>query len=200
MDESKRRTIQTYQDKATELAAYFDTVGLREPDIARAFSFISSKNPRVVEIGCGNGRDAAIILKYTKNYLGFDISEGMIKLARKSNPSGSFIVADVENYDFEKNIDIVFTFASLLHSPRESVKTIFERIYSALNPGGIVAILLKQAPYEAIPKEDAFGWRMFYYYEPKDILELAGDSFTQVSLEQQPSGNTSWFSMILRKR
>ena len=86
----------------------------RVSDIDETFNLFSKSNPSVLEIGCGNGRDAAEICKRTNKYLGLDIAEKFIEIARQKVPQGRFEIADVETYDFPQNLDIVFAFASPL--------------------------------------------------------------------------------------
>lgn len=195
----REETIQTYRTSAPALAAYFDGIGSRKADVDRAFSFIRGENLRVVEIGCGNGRDAGDILAHTDHYLGFDISEGMIELARATNPAGRFEVADLRTYVFPHDIDLVFAFASLLHSDREKVRNLLSRVHRALPPNGIVYISLKEGAYREIVKEDAHGVRVFFLYTPNEIRALAGTGYRTVYEDMQTVGHTRWFTIALQK-
>lgn len=56
--DKKNQTILTYNESATSLAKKFDELGARISDIEEAFALIQKDNPFVLEIGCGNGRDA----------------------------------------------------------------------------------------------------------------------------------------------
>jgi trans-aconitate methyltransferase len=85
-------------------------------------------------------QDAVEIFKYTDNYLGIDISKNLIELAQQKIPKGDFKIADIENYDFPKNIDVIFAFASLIHVPKDSLKEILGKAYSSLNDGGIIRL------------------------------------------------------------
>lgn len=77
-------------------------IGARVGDIEQVFSYIQKSSPKVIEIGCGNGRDAREILTHTSEYLGIDVSGGMIRLAKEDLPEAheKFIVADVESFEF----------------------------------------------------------------------------------------------------
>ena len=65
----KQQTIETYNATAENMAKKFSDIGTRVEDIIQVFSYIQKDIPKVVEIGCGNGRDASEILKHTPNYL-----------------------------------------------------------------------------------------------------------------------------------
>ena len=199
----RQETINTYNKSAKGLAEHFRGIGLRTKDIDLAIK-LSNKldNPFVVEIGCGDGRDAKEILKRTNNYIGFDISKELIKLANKNVPKAHFEVEDALNYKYPRNIDVVFAFASLLHLNKEEIKNVLKKIHTALCPGGIFFISLKlRAEYTEEIKEDKYGKRLFYYYNSEIITDLAGVGYEAVSTHKSSVvGSTSnWFEIALRK-
>lgn len=195
----RERTIDTYRKSAAALAAHFNAIGSRKADIDRAFSFLRKQNPKVIEIGCGNGRDAETILAHALDYAGFDVSEEMIELARARNPTGRFEVADLATYTFPEGTDLVFAFASLLHSCREEVRNVLGRIRRALHPGGVVYLSLKHGVHQEVVKKDAHGVRLFFLYTPADIRECAGDGYRMMYQDIQTIGHTRWCTIALQK-
>lgn len=200
MDPLKAQTVDTYNASAETIAEKFDRMGSRIADVRKAFSYVTAEKPRVVEIGCGNGRDAEAVLQCTDSYVGFDISEKMIELARQKVPHATFEVADTETYAFPKGTDVVLSFASLLHSPKEAVRSILANVRASLNDGGIILLSLKEADaYREEIVTDDFGTRTFYLYTPAVIEELAGDGYEKVFEDHQDKGIWKWFTLILRK-
>jgi tRNA G46 methylase TrmB len=62
--DKKNETIQTYDENAESMARKFNNIGVREEDLERFFDLVENKDsPSVIEIGCGNGREAEEILK-----------------------------------------------------------------------------------------------------------------------------------------
>lgn len=176
MMDKKQQTIDTYNRSASQMAIKFNNIGARVEDIEEVFALIKKANPFVLEIGCGNGRDATEIVKRTNNYLGVDIAEEFIKIARENVPQGRFEVRDIEAYDLPEGLDIVFAFASLIHTPKEKLMKIIDKIYNSLNTDGIVFLSMKYSDqYSEVIKEDEFGSRTFYLYSKKDVEELGKD-------------------------
>jgi SAM-dependent methyltransferase len=201
MTDWRQKTVDTYNRSAKELAEYFQGIGPRNHDIEKGFELIGNiSNPKVLEIGCGDGRDAKEIIKHTSNFIGFDISNSFIELARKNAPKGVFEVADAVNFKYQEGLDLVFAFASLLHLDKNEVQEVLSKVGRALGKKGIFFISLKYMPsYTEQIKQDQFGERLFYFYSPEIIKQLAGDAFESVFEDRQVIGKTEWFTIALRK-
>lgn len=195
----KEETIAAYNGGASQLAAKFNSVGPRTKDIKKAFSYVSKTNPKVLELGCGNGRDAAEILKYTNDYLGIDISEKMIAIARAHIPNGYFQISDIEEYSFPENVDIIFAFASLLHSNKGKVREIFRKASSALAENGIFFISLKFGKYHKEVKQEDIGSRTFYFYTPQKLDKFRPAKLRLVYQDVQQLRGQKWFTVIYKK-
>ncbi len=201
MRSTRQETIDTYNKSARELAEYFNGIGPRVKYIEKAFELAGNPvHPRVVEIGCGNGRDAKEIIHRSTYYQGSDISEEFIKLAQDNIPEADFIVADAVTIRFPENLDIVFAFASLLHLDKSEVRTVLQNAAKALRQGGIFYASLKYRPeYAEEIKEDRFGQRQFYFYNADVIAELAGEQYKVASTWREVIGHTDWFEIALER-
>lgn len=199
----QKQNIKVYNDSAAEIAAYFSGIGSRVEDIERGFQLAEkTKGARAVEIGCGDGRDAAEIIKRAGWYEGIDPSEGFLEIARHKNQGASFVLADALSYSYPADIDIAFAFAfaSLLHINRNDMRIALEKTYEALRPGGVFYISLKEKDeYAEEVKEDKYGKRMFYYYNISLIQEIAGDLFHTAFHERRQISDTKWFTIALKK-
>ncbi len=91
----------------------------------------------VLEIGCGSGYGASLLNTLSpKSYIGLDVMEEQIALARKAYPQFEFCVQDATDlHSFaEASLDVVIIFGVLHHIP-DWRKTIDE-IARVLKPGG----------------------------------------------------------------
>jgi trans-aconitate methyltransferase len=195
-------TIKTYDESAVALADYFKGIGTRKLYIDLAFKLIDNKeHAKVVEIGCGDGRDAMEITQRTNDYVGFDPSSGMIELAKKRLPKTLFKIDDALTFNYPKNVDLVFAFASLLHVDIKDFGEIIIRLAHSIKSGGLLYISLKESTcYEEKIKEDQFGKRMFYYYSVPDIWALSKQYFDPVVEIHEIIGKTNWIELGLRRK
>jgi SAM-dependent methyltransferase len=197
----QNQTTNYYNTHAEALKAKYETNGPRVEDVKRGFGLIEKKdNPFVLEIGCAHGREAKEIIKYTNRYLGTDVSQGFIDLARKDVPDAAFKLVEMDTYDFPEGIDIVFAFASLLHASREQMASILKRAHAVMNPGGVFYLSLKLGEYKEYLMTDKLGDRVFYYYEPKDIITLASGLYETVYEDVQHLRGQEWFTIALKKK
>jgi len=154
---------------------------------------------RILEIGCGSGRDAQELYRRAGSYLGLDISPELVELARNKVSDARFEVADVMQYSFPSDLDAVFAFASLIHLDREDMKEILSRVAAALNPGGVLMLSMKRGEYRRVVKEDDFGVRIFYLHTPELIESLVPSNLEKVWTGQENLRGQDWFEIIFRK-
>ena len=197
----KKQNIKVYDESAEEIAAYFQGIGSRVEDIERGLALTGKADAiKVIEVGCGDGRDAKEIIKRASQYIGIDPSEGLLRIAKDNNPTGTFILADALSYSYPAQQDIIFAFASLLHVNRNDLSLVFKKVKDSLRTGGIFYISLKERPeYIEEIKEDKYGQRMFYYYNPSIIAEISDGSLESLYEHRHTIGNTDWFTIALKK-
>lgn len=194
-------TIATYDKAAKAYADKFNGIGSRESDIAHAISLWGgSRRPHVMEWGCGNGRDAAAILRYADTYMGIDASKEMIALARVQVPRALFEVADMNTCDIPNGIDIVFAFASLLHCSKDQIQTLLERTHERLGTGGIVYISLKHGSYHGRIVTDEHGPRTFYFYDEEDMHSMTARLYDMVHYNAHVHNGVDWLTCAIKKK
>lgn len=96
----------------------------------------------VVDLGCGSGVLAQELVRARYRVIGIDISEEMIRIARKRAPAAEFRIASV----FEAEIPPCSAVTSIgeclnyLADPRNdggALPRLFDRVYKVLDPGGV---------------------------------------------------------------
>lgn len=80
-----------------------------DPDLVYIIEWLRlPSNTRVLDMGCGNGKNTTYLETKKFKLCGFDISEKAISVAKKRVPSGKFIVADVVHLPYaDKYFDAV---------------------------------------------------------------------------------------------
>ncbi len=120
---------------------------------------------RILDVGCGSGRDLLWFNRRGYETIGFEASPGLAALAR-SHSESPVIEGDFETFDFSTlSADAILLIGALVHLPRHRMPEVLERITRALSPGGHVLITLKRGDGDFT---DGHG-RRFYLWRRSDL-------------------------------
>ncbi len=93
---------------------------------------------RLVDLGCGNGRDAAVFCHRGIEAWGIDLSEEEIAMARSKHPNCRFEVGDAEQFDFvDCSIGALFMINVVHYLDKHRA---LKEAHRVLQPGGFFLI------------------------------------------------------------
>lgn len=163
---------------------------------------------KILDIGCGAGRDAEMMTQAGLDCVGIDFSEGMLKQARQRVKDGNFRQMDFYNLDFlDNSFDAFWASASFLHVPKNEIKLVLNEAKRILKPGGfgLVAVKEKTDTEEKLIRQEKYGGiaRYFAFYtqtEFADILKQCGFKINNfyIKIENDPL-KTRWLCFVVKK-
>lgn len=110
----------------------------REPaDILNKFIKEFPKSAKILDIGCGEGRNSVYLDSLGFNVTGIDISESAIRLAQSKDSKCSFYCMDALNITLDKKFDVIIDFGLFHFMPYEFREDYTSNIYNMLVDGGI---------------------------------------------------------------
>jgi ubiquinone/menaquinone biosynthesis C-methylase UbiE len=174
MDEEVEKTIKAYNETVEEY--YKNTKGLKSSiEAAHKFAAILPKNARILDAGCGPGRDAQIFAEKGFKVVGIDLAEKMIEFAKKLVPKAEFKVMDFRKLDFEDNsFDAIWFSAALLNVKKEDAAKTLSEMHRVLKPGGLMFLKVKKGKGEGWQKDKRYGdnvRKYFSYYSQEEIKQ-----------------------------
>lgn len=198
MNEHEIKNIQ-YYDSNAELFKN-STIDANMNGLCDTFLSFLSPGARILDLGCGTGRDSLYFSKKGFSVLPVDGSKEMCRLATEI----SGIMAEqicFEDLEFDQEFDAVWACASLLHVDRDELPVILQKINRALKPSGLFYMSFK---YGNTQRES--NGRYFTDMTEKDISYLCnsatGFSIVRVDVSEdvrQERKGERWLNIIARK-
>ena len=131
-----------YDEKYTSEDSYW---GNLPSSMARIFfqKHLSGSDLKLLDIGCGEGRDSIFFAQNGYQVTGFDASEVGVKKsieqAKGLNLSIHFFQADINQYRLETNFDVIFSSGALHYIPSDLREAIIANYKQYTNVGGLHA-------------------------------------------------------------
>jgi ubiquinone/menaquinone biosynthesis C-methylase UbiE len=131
---------------------------------------------KILDIGCGTGKDAALFLSAGYEYAGIDASDGMLAIARQALPQADFRKLDMREIGKEfasKSFDGFWAAASLFHVPKKDIADVLRQIALVVKSGGMGLIVLKEGDGEEVKRGNIIkGERFFALYRQGEFAKI----------------------------
>jgi len=165
-------TLKTYDLIAKDYAKN----GLNAAPKLEEAIFIKLLTPgqRILDIGCGFGRNLKTFLKYGLDVYGFDGSKELLKIAKIQAPNAKLKLLDLrDRLPYQANFfDAIWARNSLHHLEPKDLNQALAELKRILRPNGIIFIEWKEGKGATITKEEkAFGKERFYNLLSKEEVE-----------------------------
>jgi 2-polyprenyl-3-methyl-5-hydroxy-6-metoxy-1,4-benzoquinol methylase len=178
---------------------YKETVNLNMNELYQEFTRNLSDWAKILDAGCGSGRDTLAFLKMGYQVDAFDASFEMVKLVAKRTG------LDVQQKRFEEiesvnHYDGIWCCASLLHVPFLHLPKTMLKLAKALKPGGIWYVSFKHGK-----KEREKDGRHFTDLNKQSLKQLVSQ-IKNVNIfkmwitdDARPKRSDKWLNAILKK-
>ncbi|MCZ8076937.1 MAG: class I SAM-dependent methyltransferase [Paucibacter sp.] len=179
--------------------SYFEkTIDVQMDHLYRPFLKLVRSSGRILDVGCGSGRDVKKFRSLGYEAFGIDQSPELVALA-SAHIGPYFSIARAETYKGDVPFDAVWACASLLHLPREELLSAIENLASLLNPRGIFFASVQAGTGDGV---QADGRRYTYYSaaEFEDTLRRAGFLVLEswITKDAMRANGPSWVNVLAR--
>jgi ubiquinone/menaquinone biosynthesis C-methylase UbiE len=185
-DLTLRSAEQSPQQIARDLAATYNSIA--EIYDAKTFQFGAAEHSqydslvkrlkdshsgRVVDFGCGPGRDVPYWSARGFEYVGVDVSQKFLDIARRRSPEQTFVAGDFASVDLPPNsAALAIHNSSLQHVPRASLDAVLRKAFETLEPGGIFYAHYRSGTGESLSISTEYGTpisRFIALYTPSEM-------------------------------
>lgn len=199
LTDSELKTIRYYDENAEYY--YAQTVGLDLCHLYAPFMTHIPDGGRILDAGCGSGRDSLYFKRHGYSVTAFDASKAMVRFS--SELIGQAVLhLTFDEIAFEKEFDGVWACASLLHVPRSKAAETITRLANALKGGGVLYVSLKRSSGQQVMKG-----RTYTFYDEASLsvllrnigtLELIGPWGSQDTRADR--GGEEWINVLAKRR
>ena len=191
------KTIDYYNKYAEEFTAStfeVDMESLYQPFLAEL-----SEGARILDVGCGSGRDTLAFKNKGYQVDAIDYSEELVKKASRLTGIPIKLKSFYEVDDYEA-YDGIWACASLLHCERSRLAEVLEKMVQALKPNGVIYMSFKYGDSD----RDQDGRQFTDLDENQaDALLEQFDNVQQikqwVTLDQRPDRQEKWLNLLWKK-
>ncbi len=173
-------TVKTYE----RIARKYHSIHKNPQEIAwlldRFLKMVKGK--KVLDIGCGNGRDTKYMSEKGFDVTGIDLSSNMLKIAEKFAPKAKFYRMDMRKIGFkDKSFDGLWALSSFMHIPKSQAYQTLEEFRRVLKDDGIMLVSVPEGKGEKFVKKESYeggknfllstGWESSKAYLRKLVLK-----------------------------
>ena len=191
------KTIDYYNKHAEEFTTStfeVDMKSLYQPFLAEL-----PEGARILDVGCGSGRDTLAFKNKGYQLDAIDYSEELVKKATRLTGIPIKLKSFYEVDDYEA-YDGIWACASLLHCERTRLKEVIGKLVSALKPNGVLYMSFKYGNGDR--QKDG---RQFTDLDEVQAKALLGqfDRVQQIqqwiTIDQRPERQEKWLNLIWKK-
>ncbi|AVH48971.1 class I SAM-dependent methyltransferase [Acinetobacter sp. SWBY1] len=191
------KTIDYYNKHAEEFTAStfeVDMESLYQPFLAELL-----EGARILDVGCGSGRDTLAFKNKGYQVDAIDYSEELVKKASRLTGIPIKLKSFYEVDDYEA-YDGIWACASLLHCERTRLKEVIGKLVSALKPNGVLYMSFKYGNGDR--QKDGRQFTDLDEAQANDLLEQF-DNVQQIqqwiTVDQRPDRQEKWLNLIWKK-
>jgi SAM-dependent methyltransferase len=200
----------TIQDKKKLYNTYASLYQKRTSDFTKLISldyqifFNNLPGKKILDVGCGPGRDSSVFKKRGFQPLCLDISEEMLKLCRAKGLKT--LQMNIEKLAIGKNrFDGIWSYTCFTTIPKNKVwKILNTRIHKAIKKDGLLFLGLIEGDFEGWKKPDQ-KYALARYtsrYQTKEVIEKLQKKFQLVYFRRisfEESGRNTYLNFLFKK-
>jgi 2-polyprenyl-3-methyl-5-hydroxy-6-metoxy-1,4-benzoquinol methylase len=182
--------------------AYFQaTVSLDMASVQRRFLSRLTPGARILDAGCGSGRDTVAFKQQGFLVEAFDASPKMARLASKYSKQTCSVMR-FQDLPFDGVFDAVWSCAALVHVPKRDIELVLRKLSASLKPNGIAYFSFIVGEGERTLADG----RLYNSYSMESLRHLVGKTtaLKEVDCWESPSSSPSthsapWLHFIGKK-
>lgn len=193
------QTIQYYNKNADVF--YNSTVNADMSNLYQTFLAHINIGEKILDFGCGSGRDSRYFLEQGYRVTSIDGSEQLCKKA--SQLTGQEVLClNFKDIKFKNEFHGIWACASVLHIPEDEISHVMNKMNTALKRGGVIYVSFKYGDFSGERNgryfTDMTQEKFVKFVSVVDGLELVESFITEDVRKNRDS--EQWLNAILKKK
>lgn len=199
------KTIKYYEENANSLTSRYESADV--PEVQQLLLQTFENNSKLLEIGCGSGRDASFMTKNYFDVTAIDGSKNMIEEAKKVHPELSqklFHKTLPNDLEFNQTFDGIYSIATLMHLSKNDLEKTILKIHDLLNQNG--KFLMSVSLFRDDVDENGYDEKgrfflVLSFEEWIEILENLGFKIldTKTNSDGLGRGGIEWLTLVTQR-
>ena len=191
------KTIDYYNKYAEEFTAStfeVDMESLYQPFLAEL-----PEGARILDVGCGSGRDTLAFKKKGYQVDAIDYSEELVKKASRLTGIPIKLKSFYEVDDYEA-YDGIWACASLLHCERTRLKEVIGKLLSALKPNGVLYMSFKYS--NADREKEGRSFTDLNEQQAHELIKQIDQALLLqqwITIDKRPDRTQEWLNILIKK-
>jgi len=205
-EEKIKETIKSYDLYANQ---YHENVKELAPSkYLNLFTNYLDRNAKILDLGCGSGRDSAIFSQMGFQVVGVDLSIELLRIAKSTAPNVHFIKKDIRFLDFEDfSFNGIWASAILLHIHKSEIPSLIDSLYRILVNEGVLYLSVKKGQGDEFVPDIRYGdsaYKYWSYFSQEDLSNLLVKSGfillkSEISNTNSSYSTNPWINIICQK-
>ena len=198
-----QQTVNYYSENAQAVAARYESV---VSSLSKSFEDVFKACSKLLDIGCGSGRDLAFLAKLGHDCFGIDATPEFVELSQKLHPElkGKIAHCALPNFDlpFGGEFDGILCSAVLMHIPEDQLVPAALSIKSCLKKSGQLLYSVPCKRLDLVTENRDANGRLFIPDQSdrlQIIFEQLGFILTSkwVTVDSMGRDSVEWISVLM---
>ena len=187
-------TLDYYDENSEEYSER--TLGADVSELRGRFLSHVPDGGRILDLGCGSGRDTAFFLGAGYEVVAVDGSAGMCRVASRNAgiPVRRLLFSQL---DYVEEFDGVWACSSLLHVPSSELPSIIPLVRRSLRPGGVLHVSFRLGDFEG--ERDGRHYTDLTRERMSDLFRRAGFEEIDIWESLEKGRGISWCNGLFRR-
>ncbi|HSQ50112.1 MAG TPA: class I SAM-dependent methyltransferase [Nitrospiraceae bacterium] len=198
------QTIDAYERSAKKCVARWNKRSPRRPSLLVEWLQYLPAGTRLLDLGCGGGRDAGDLDLRGYRVVGVDRTSALLSAGRRRYRSLPLVRADLRQLPFHAiSFDGLWAAASLMHLPKPEARRILADLCKLVRPGGLFAATVTYGMKSRLVTDGWVPGRYFARWKKDELaraVRRAGWTILELKVVANRERKGRWLNLLAQKQ